>query len=56
MLLQKKLTPVDDQQRGSALKTEGPLCEKDEQALAIERTKALQKEALAKWKRLKAKR
>ncbi|MDB5000539.1 MAG: hypothetical protein JWR76_1616 [Mucilaginibacter sp.] len=35
------------------LATEGPLCEKDEQAIAIERTKLLQKEAQEKWKRYK---
>jgi hypothetical protein len=35
------------------LVTEWPLCEKDEQAIAIERTKLLQKEALEKWERLK---
>jgi hypothetical protein len=37
------------------LATEGPLCEKDEQAIAIERTKLLQKEAQEKWKRYKEK-
>lgn len=37
------------------LATEGPLCEKDEQAMAIERTKLLQKEAQEKWKRYKEK-
>lgn len=37
----------------SHLATEGPLCEKDEQAIAIERTKLLQKEAQEKWKRYK---
>ncbi|HTE00984.1 MAG TPA: hypothetical protein VK668_16950 [Mucilaginibacter sp.] len=36
----------------SNLATEGPLCEKDEQGRAIERTKLLQKEALEKWERL----
>jgi DNA polymerase IIIc chi subunit len=35
------------------LTTEGPLCEKDEQAIIIERNKRLQKEALEKWARLK---
>ncbi|WP_299590292.1 hypothetical protein [Mucilaginibacter sp.] len=35
------------------MKTEGPLCEKDEQGESIERTKLLQKEALEKWERLK---
>lgn len=39
----------------SNLATEGPLCEKDEQAIAIERAKLLQKEALEKWERLKKK-
>jgi hypothetical protein len=34
----------------------GPLCEKDEQALVIERAKSLQKEALGKWERLKTNR
>jgi hypothetical protein len=53
MLLQKKQTSVPGQQRAPRLKTEGPLCEKDEQALAIERAKLLQKEALEKWERLK---
>jgi hypothetical protein len=38
-----------------SLATEGPLCEKDEQAIAIERTKLLQKEAQEKWKRYKEK-
>lgn len=32
------------------LKTEGPLCEKDEQARAIERSKKLQADALKKWR------
>jgi hypothetical protein len=32
------------------LATEGPLCEKDEQAIAIERTRKLQEEALKKRK------
>jgi len=53
MLLQKNQKPARSQQRAPILKTEGPLCEKDEQALAIERTKLLQKEALEKWQRLK---
>jgi hypothetical protein len=53
MLLQKNQTPAPGRQRTPVLKTEGPLCEKDEQALAIERTKLLQKEALEKWQRLK---
>lgn len=35
------------------LTTEGPLCEKDQQGLAIEHGKLLQKEALEKWTRLK---
>ncbi|MFA6085518.1 hypothetical protein [Mucilaginibacter sp.] len=39
----------------SNLVTEGPLCEKDEQAIAIERAKQLQKEALEKWERLRKK-
>jgi hypothetical protein len=38
-----------------ALKTEGPLSEKDEQAIAIEAAPALQKEALKKWNALKSK-
>ena len=37
------------------LATEGPFCEKDEQAKAIERMKQLQKEALEKWQRLQNK-
>ncbi|MDN5286655.1 MAG: hypothetical protein JWR38_2929 [Mucilaginibacter sp.] len=53
MLLQKKQTAAPSQQRAQVLRTEGPLCEKDEQALAIERAKLLQKEALEKWQRLK---
>ena len=53
MLLQKKQVAAPDRQWPSVLKTEGPLCEKDEQALAIERAKLLQKEALEKWERLK---
>jgi hypothetical protein len=36
-----------------SLATEGPLCEKDEQAITIERTKLLQQEAQEKWKRYK---
>jgi hypothetical protein len=57
MLLQKKHTPLAiREQTISILKTEGPLCEKDEQALMIERAKLLQKEALEKWKRLKTNR
>ena len=36
----------------SNLATEGPLCEKDEQGRAIERTKLFQKEALEKWARI----
>jgi len=35
------------------LATEGPICEKDEQAIAIERNKLLQKEASANWERSK---
>ena len=34
------------------LKTEGPLCEKDEQARAIERSKKLQAEAIKKWREM----
>lgn len=55
MLLQKKQVAAPGQRAPilPLLKTEGPLCEKDEQALAIERAKLLQKEALEKWERLK---
>jgi len=53
MLLKRNQTAVSNQQRAPVIKTEGPLCEKDEQGLAIERTKLLQKEALEKWQRLK---
>ncbi|MDB4922988.1 MAG: hypothetical protein JWQ54_4971 [Mucilaginibacter sp.] len=53
MLLQKKQVSALNQQRAQVLKTEGPLCEKDEQGESIERTKLLQKEALEKWERLK---
>ncbi|HEY9196057.1 MAG TPA: hypothetical protein VIM77_07315 [Mucilaginibacter sp.] len=35
------------------LATEGPICEKDEQAIAIERNKLLQKEAAENWERSK---
>jgi hypothetical protein len=37
------------------LATEGPLCEKDQQGMAIERTKKLGEEALEQWRRLKEK-
>jgi hypothetical protein len=37
------------------LATEGPLSEKDEQGLAVERARGLQEEALKQWRRLKAK-
>ena len=37
------------------LTTEGPLCEKDEEGVSIERAKKLQKEAMEKWMRLKEK-
>jgi hypothetical protein len=43
----------DDGKLVPNLITEGPLCEKDEQAIVIERNKLLQKEALEKWARLK---
>lgn len=43
----KKKMQTDDEDVKS-LKTEGPLCEKDEQAQAIERSKKLQEEALKK--------
>jgi hypothetical protein len=35
------------------LATEGPLCEKDQQALVIESTRQLQKEAQEQWMRFK---
>ncbi|MDB4902251.1 MAG: hypothetical protein JWQ63_1532 [Mucilaginibacter sp.] len=35
--------------------TEGPLCEKDEQAIAIERNKLFQIKALKKWAQAKKK-
>ena len=44
----KKKMHTDDAD-ARVLKTEGPLCEKDEQAQAIERLKKLQEEALNKW-------
>lgn len=53
MLLKKNQTAVSNQPRAPVIKTEGPLCEKDEEGLSIERTKLLQKEALEKWHRLK---
>jgi hypothetical protein len=53
MLTQKKQILAHNGQMAPLIKTEGPLCEKDEQGLAIERTKLLQKEALEKWQRLK---
>jgi hypothetical protein len=53
MLTQKKQILAHKGQMAPVIKTEGPLCEKDEQGLAIERTKLLQKEALEKWQRLK---
>ena len=43
----------DDGKPVPNLITQGPLCEKDEQAIVIERNKRLQKEALEKWMRLK---
>ncbi|MDB5158074.1 MAG: hypothetical protein JWR50_2781 [Mucilaginibacter sp.] len=41
--------------KSSDLATEGPLSEKDEEDLAIERTKKLQQEARENWKREKKK-
>ena len=55
MLTKKKHIPAHGQ-RPPVITTEGPLCEKDEQGLAIERAKLLQKEALDKWQGLKRER
>ena len=54
MQLQKKqISPFINKQRAPVIRTEGPLCEKDEQGESIERTKLLQKEAMEKWELLK---
>lgn len=51
----KNEKPVQLPKAVPALKTEGPIGEKDEQAIVIEKTKKLQKEAKEKWSKLKKK-
>ncbi|HMG09063.1 MAG TPA: hypothetical protein VK609_11165 [Mucilaginibacter sp.] len=53
LVTEKKSKEKSTQKPLIKLTTEGPLCEKDEQAIAIERSKLLQKEALEKWERLR---
>lgn len=56
MLILKDQTKKKDTGKSQPdLTTEGPLSEKDEQAIAIERTKKLQQEAQENWKHNKKK-
>jgi len=45
----------DTDKPGPKLVTEGPLFEKDRQAMAMERARKLGEEALEQWRRLKQK-
>jgi hypothetical protein len=54
MTVQKK-EKTNQSSKITTLKTEGPIGEKDEQAIIIEKTKELQKEAAEKWNNLKKK-
>lgn len=54
MTVQKK-EKTNQSSKATTLKTEGPIGEKDEQAIVIEKTKELQKEAAKKWDNLKKK-
>lgn len=57
MLISKDKSKEKDEAKPAIhLATDWPLCEKDEQAIAIEHTKILQKEALDRWERLRKKR
>ena len=46
---------IEEENDRQALKTEGPISEKDQQGQATERQRKLAETALAKWRRLKEK-
>jgi hypothetical protein len=56
MLIQKDKNRIKNTGAPVAkIATEGPLCEKDEQAIAIERNKLFQIKAMKKWAQAKRK-